>query len=113
MRYFLLLLFLGYYVSTTLFTHTHIVNGAVIVHSHPYIPFSGEKPANHQHSTNGFVLIHFLSHFAITFVALFILLNAIHSFIHQIIIIRNTGNYKVFNGFYTFLLRAPPLNIHS
>ena len=111
MRYFLLLLFLGYYGSITLFNHTHIVNGVAIVHSHPYNPFSGKKPINHHHSTNEFIFIHFLSHFVTTFLAFFIALNVVRSLIH-IIANRLIGNYKVFNGFYTFLLRAPPLNIH-
>ena len=41
----LLALFLTYQVSITLFTHVHIVNGVMIVHSHP----SSEK--HHTHTT--------------------------------------------------------------
>lgn len=33
---FMLALFLSYQASTTLFTHTHIIDGRVITHSHPY-----------------------------------------------------------------------------
>lgn len=33
---FMLVLFLSYQASTTLFTHTHIIDGRVITHSHPY-----------------------------------------------------------------------------
>ena len=32
---FLLALFLTYQVSITMFTHVHIINGVMIVHSHP------------------------------------------------------------------------------
>jgi hypothetical protein len=36
LRYLLLLLFLGFYSSNTLFFHKHIVNGSVLSHSHPF-----------------------------------------------------------------------------
>ena len=59
-RYFFLLLFLAYYASVTLFTHTHIIDGITIVHSHPYKSGTGKNPVNHQHTTNGFGLIQLL-----------------------------------------------------
>ena len=34
--WFLLLLFSLYWCGITLFTHSHVVNGVVIVHSHPF-----------------------------------------------------------------------------
>ncbi len=66
MRLFLLVLFLGYYSSITLFTHTHIVSGVAIVHSHLSNPFSSKKTDNQQHSKDGFVLLQLLSHFSST-----------------------------------------------
>lgn len=33
---FMLILFLSYQASTTLFTHAHDIDGRVITHSHPY-----------------------------------------------------------------------------
>ena len=57
MKYFLLILFLGYFGSITLFSHTHIVDGVSITHSHPYNPFSNEDPSNHAHSKAEFVHI--------------------------------------------------------
>lgn len=36
MKYFLPLLFLTYWGGVTLFTHSHVVNGVIIVHSHPF-----------------------------------------------------------------------------
>lgn len=48
---FVLLLIIGLYVGgSTLFIHTHTVNGRSIVHSHP---FSG-TPASHSHSATSF-----------------------------------------------------------
>jgi hypothetical protein len=51
----LLLLFIGYYGCITLFYHSHLVNGHLITHSHPYkhsSPF--EK---HSHSGKAYLLI--------------------------------------------------------
>ncbi|MBB4045444.1 hypothetical protein GGR06_003258 [Bacteroides reticulotermitis] len=56
MRYFLPILFVSYMASITFFGHVHVVNGVVVVHSHPF-----KKSANHQHSTVELQLIHFLS----------------------------------------------------
>lgn len=46
----LLLLFIGYVGSTTLFYHIHYVDGGRIVHSHPY---SG-KPLSESHTHTAF-----------------------------------------------------------
>lgn len=58
MRFFLPVLFLTYLVAVTSFTHTHMVNGVTIVHSHPY-----DKHAKHHHTAVEFQLIHLLSIF--------------------------------------------------
>lgn len=36
MKYILPLLFIAYLGGITLFTHSHVVNGVIIVHSHPF-----------------------------------------------------------------------------
>ncbi|OQC36276.1 MAG: hypothetical protein BWX63_02002 [Bacteroidetes bacterium ADurb.Bin041] len=113
LRCFLLLLFLGYYGSITLFTHSHIVNEVVIVHSHPYNPFSKDKPSSHQHSTNEFVLISLLSHFLTTVVFTTFSIGVLKVVFKKYILSKNENNYfsriyVCFNG-----LRAPPLNIHN
>lgn len=41
--FFLLVLFMGFWSSTHLFYHTHIVDGQIIVHSHPF----GNSTAGH------------------------------------------------------------------
>ncbi len=55
-RIFLPLLFITYLGGITLFTHSHVINGVVIVHSHP---FKGK----HQHNEAQLETIFFLSVF--------------------------------------------------
>lgn len=52
LKIFLPLLFMAYMGGISFFTHTHIVNGVTIVHSHPY-----KSDANHEHDTAAFELI--------------------------------------------------------
>lgn len=57
----LLLLFTEYLGSTSLFVHSHRIDGELIVHSHPY---SGTKDnPNHSHSTQQCKAISLLSFF--------------------------------------------------
>ena len=56
MRGFLPLLFITYMAGITLFTHSHVVNGVIIVHSHP---FKGE----HQHTEMQLETVFYLSSF--------------------------------------------------
>ncbi len=53
-RYFFLLVFVMHLGSITLFSHTHVVNGVIIVHSHIY---NGQ----HTHSAQSLQTIFFLS----------------------------------------------------
>jgi len=57
----LLILFSGYFASTNFFSHSHIVDGITIVHSHPYKSDSGNNPVNHDHSKNSLHLINYIS----------------------------------------------------
>lgn len=52
LRIFLPLLFITYMGGISFFTHTHIVNGVTIVHSHPY-----NSDSDHEHSTSEIELI--------------------------------------------------------
>ena len=56
MKLFLPLLFILYWGGITLFAHTHVVNGVMIVHSHPF-------KANHQHSQAEAETILILDHY--------------------------------------------------
>jgi hypothetical protein len=114
MRYFLLILFLGYYGSVTLFTHTHIINGAVIVHSHPYNPFAKQSTSsNHQHSTKALQNIKILSYFLTTIIPFIFIIEVYKTIFRKYILNKNDKNFSkefniCFNG-----LRAPPLNIYN
>lgn len=59
----LLFIFIGYYSSTTLFYHAHIVNGEVVVHSHFYKPDSDNKTPfkSHSHPLASYNLIYQLN----------------------------------------------------
>ena len=57
LKWFLPVLFISYMAGITLFTHSHVVNGVTIVHSHPF-----KKGSEHSHTTVEFQLIHLLNH---------------------------------------------------
>lgn len=64
-RIFFLALFLSYFTDITFFTHSHIIHGVTIVHSHFSCTdntSSKEHPAEHSHSENALTLI---SHFTV------------------------------------------------
>ena len=52
MKWFLPVLFISYMAGITLFTHSHVVNGVTIVHSHPF-----KKGSEHSHTTVEFQLL--------------------------------------------------------
>lgn len=68
MRWFLPVLFISYMAGITLFTHSHVVNGVTIVHSHPF-----KKDSPHSHTTVEFQLIHLLNHVVTTGAGIFFL----------------------------------------
>jgi hypothetical protein len=59
----LLILFIGYYCSITMFYHSHLVNGHVLNHSHPYKHDKNNKSPfePHQHSSSAYNYIHQLN----------------------------------------------------
>ena len=104
LKYFLLLLFLEYYGSITLFNHAHIIDGVTIVHSHP---FNSDK-ANDQHTKNLYVLINLLSNLLAT--VLFLTFSAeTYKRVIREINFKKTER-KLINQvlFYSYGLRAPP-----
>jgi hypothetical protein len=111
--YFLLILFLAYYGSITLFNHTHIVNGVTIAHSHPFSSENGETPVKHHHTANEYILIQSISNFLVIVSFLFFTFGLIKNIFRETV---NKTINKIFstpdcicaNG-----LRAPPLNIHN
>ncbi len=59
--YSLIALYLCYYVSTSLFIHSHQYADKVVTHSHPYLPFEKHGMPNHTHTANQCVFISFIS----------------------------------------------------
>ena len=57
MKVVLPLVFILYWGGITLFAHSHVVNGVIIVHSHPF-------KAGHQHTPSEAETILFLDHYA-------------------------------------------------
>ena len=61
----LVMLFLSYYLSTTMFYHTHHFYWGTVTHSHPYLPFDKDT-ANHTHTPLQCQSISFLSNILLT-----------------------------------------------
>ena len=57
----LILFFAVHYISIAFFTHAHSVDSRIVIHSHPYNPFS-EKSSNHDHGDKELFHIGILSH---------------------------------------------------
>ncbi len=105
--YFLLIIFCGYFTSVTFFPHTHIVDGVTIVHSHPYKSHSGNVPVNHNHSKDGFILIHFISHFKVTAPVIFFVIAIFVKVLNTRILFPDTNINFSFFHYSPHLPRAP------
>lgn len=111
--YLLLALFASYYVSTSFFLHTHVVDGKTVVHSHFYFPSTENKAPSHQHSIHAFGAISFLSHFFFTGLFFTFSLHVFNRYLHHHKYRKNSYPYfqQIFvrsNG-----LRAPPLKNYT
>ena len=108
--YFLLILFLGYYGSITMFYHSHIVTGdTIIVHSHPFRADKNGLPL-HSHTTNGFITIHLLSTLLVSLSFLFFSFKALAPIVREIILKTRVGLVSN-NTHLLYSLRAPPLKM--
>ena len=59
LKWFLPLLFILFINSQLFFTHSHLENGAIVVHSHPFK--KGEKKS-HSHTSKEYIAIEFHTH---------------------------------------------------
>ncbi len=109
--YFLLALFASYYVSTSFFPHTHIVDGKTVVHSHIYFPSGGDKVGGHQHSIQALGTIFSLSHFFFTGLFSAISLGVFNRYLHYHTYRKNSFPYLLQVHIRANGLRAPPLKI--
>ena len=73
-KYFFLILFLGFFASTSFFKHAHIVDGVTIIHSHPFKIDVDGKPS-HNHTPNAYLLIHLFAVFTATIICFLLIQN--------------------------------------
>jgi len=108
-KHFLLFLFIGYYVNSTFFYHSHIIDGVRIVHSHFYWPNknSKDKPVKHTHTRDEFFTINIISNFSTTPLSGTAALTITLILLYQLLIPLKT---KIQEGvtFFNYSLRAPP-----
>jgi hypothetical protein len=105
-RYFFLILFLGFFGSNIFFDHTHIYDGNIIVHSHPFKPDHDGKPL-HNHNQSGYLLVYQLNNLIVN-ITLSLILAFVFFFLSGEVIARTLKNIP--SGVYHFpsLLRGPP-----
>ncbi len=105
-KYFFLILFTGFFLSTVLFNHTHISEGSIFVHSHPFKSDINGKPL-HSHSNSVYLLVFLLNNFIADINAVFST-DDIHpafagEIISGVVINSSSGGCE-----FKFLLRGPP-----
>lgn len=61
LRVFMPLLFMAYVLCVSMFTHTHVVNGTTIVHSHP-----SDASASHDHTDGEYQVLEMITHYSAT-----------------------------------------------
>ena len=105
----LLVLFIEYVASVTMFTHSHIIDGDVVFHSHLYAD-SAEAPS-HSHSSQQVKVIAQLSlYVAVAATVSFAVGNPIYRFLRTVI----DSCYETLQRCdLHFSLRAPPVVIES
>jgi len=104
----LLMLFLGYYSSITFFTHSHIINGVTIVHSHPFNSDKGGGSSNSPHSDKALLVIHLLSELITTIFAISFAILILRILLHKLPRISIKNGYAEPGGYCTSPLRGPP-----
>jgi len=108
-KYFFLIIFLGFFASNTFFDHTHLYDGSIIVHSHPFKPDKEGKPA-HNHNDQSYVLVYFLNTIITDIITFFFLFSFFYPVLCKIIPVTIT-NFPSENYIYLFHLRSPPPEI--
>ncbi len=107
----LLILFLGYYSSITFFTHSHIINGVAIVHSHPFNSDKRGDSSTAPHNSKELVIIQLLSEFFTTFFAFSFAILLFRALLYKIPLLFPNEGYAEPGGYCTSPLRAPPFEM--
>jgi len=106
-KWMLVILFLNYYISSTMFYHTHHFNWGTVTHSHPYLPF-GKTTTNHTHTPFQCQTISVLSNIILTCLV-------VAAFIFKLTQIKRiyipVYRYKSYCPLIFSPLRAPPVLI--
>jgi hypothetical protein len=101
----LTVIFAAYFSSVTCFTHSHVVNGRVVVHSHLYF-----GNAAHTQSEKALELIFIISHTVLLVSAALVLSDVFRAVVCRLL----AKEYTVLPlGFHHFgVARAPPFHIN-
>ena len=108
MKWFLPVLFISYMAGITLFTHSHVVNGVTIVHSHFFCGHTDtDGKADHAHSPKELTLITYLTTF-VTLISAALAVQISFSVTRKHYHIRNQADEPDKQFFTLSQLRAPP-----
>lgn len=102
----LLTVFMAYYAIISVYAHVHVVNGVMVVHSHPF-------KDKHSHPTGQTLVLHYLTHFNSLEAGPAVEIEApdvklIHASYSEYVVAHATPDYN--SGIY---LRAPPVSSFS
>lgn len=107
LKWFLPLLFITFINGKIFFTHSHLIDDSIVVHSHP---FHKSENTNHNHTTKELIAIEFHTHgFSTDTIVphieikspIQLLAHHVYSYEDKILFLKETN---------TTLLRAPPLH---
>ncbi len=105
----MLLLFVTHLSLTSVFMHSHVINGVIITHSHPHKKGLADEPVNHGHTPAELVVIQMIT----TVIAVAIILSGIVA-AANLLLHKSSLLINIFiepNSHNTLsLLRAPPLS---
>ncbi len=96
-------------MNSTMFYHSHVINGVTIVHSHFYWSHKNtkDKPLKHTHTRDEFFTISVISHFFSTIITGAVFLSASLILFGKLIILLKTDITSDSLNFH-YSLRAPP-----
>jgi hypothetical protein len=108
-KWMLIVLFMGYYISITMFYHTHYFPWGTVTHSHPYMPTNSET-SSHTHTQSQCLAISSLANLLLV-VAVFAFFICKPDLVQKIYI--RVRHYVSFFRYVFSPLRGPPIFICS